>query len=212
MRNALKKGLIFDLDGTLWDTTDRIVPVWNEVLARHGQRAITKADMLGFMGKTPEGIARLMLPSLSDGDAMAIMRECFREEQICLRQYGGVLYPELEATLTALGQQCGLYLVSNCQAEYLDTFFAAHGLRRYFDDWETHGNTGLSKAENIRLIVRRNGLDQAAYVGDTALDKASADEAGIPFIFASYGFGEVPDARFAVKCFAELTTCADDIF
>lgn len=197
-------GILFDLDGTLWDTSDRIIPVWNTVLTRHGLRTITKADMSGYMGKTPDGIAGLMLPELPHDDAMSVLKECFAEEQVYLSRHGGILYQDVEATLAALRHRFGLYLVSNCDVGYLDAFFAAHDLKHYFDDCATHGGTGLSKADNIRLLVERHQLRQAVYVGDTELDKISAESAGIPFIFAAYGFGRIDGAEFSIQQFSDL--------
>ncbi len=31
----MKKAILFDLDGTLWHTSDVILPIWNEVLKKH---------------------------------------------------------------------------------------------------------------------------------------------------------------------------------
>lgn len=200
----MKKGIIFDLDGTLWDTSAQIIPAWNTVLSKHNQRHITDDEMAGYMGKTLDDIAKLMLPNLPFGEAMAILSECCQAEQIYLKQHGGTLYPNLEVTLQNLKEKYRLYIVSNCHSEYLNSFFIAHYLKDYFEDYETHGNTGLSKAENIKLIINRNHLDKAVYVGDTKHDKHSAETAQIPFVYASYGFGEVDNAEYEIKQISNL--------
>ena len=71
--------------------------------------------------------------------------------------------------------------------------------RDLIEDEETFGRTVLPKSENIKLMVKRNGLDDAVYVGDTRQDETSAREAGVRFIYASYGFGEAlePDETIA---------------
>ena len=58
-------------------------------------------------------------------------------------------------------------------------------------DFECIGRTGKPKSENIRLIIERNGLKAPVYVGDTQWDFDAATAAGVPFIFAAYGFGHV---------------------
>ena len=68
-------------------------------------------------------------------------------------------------------------------------------MHKYFKDWECIGRTGRPKGENIQLVVQRNGLKSPVYVGDTILDCQAAQQAGVPFIHASYGFGEVPDVE-----------------
>lgn len=200
----MKKGIIFDLDGTLWDTSAQIIPAWNTVLSRHNQKNITVDEMACYMGKTLEDISKLMFPNLPFDEAMAILDECCREEQNYLKRHGGTLYPNLESTLQNLKEHFSLYIVSNCHSEYLNSFFVAHNLKTYFEDYETHGKTGLSKTENIKLIIERNSLDKAIYVGDTELDKLSAESANIPFIYASYGFGKVIGAAYEIKQFSDL--------
>ena len=66
------------------------------------------------------------------------------------------------------------------------------------------GNGGLPKAENIRLIVTRNDLQNPVYVGDTIWDKESSDEAGVDFVFAAYGFGNVENPEWMIKTFDDL--------
>ena len=194
----MRQGLIFDLDGTLWDSTAVIRPVWNRVLAAHGRAALSKEDFDALMGLTKAAIAARVFPTLGEAERIAVVDECFHCEQLRLREVGGRLYPRLRETLEALRENWSLYIVSNCAPGYLDAFFEAHGLRGCFDDWETHGGTGLSKGENTRLVCRRNGLERAYFIGDTGSDAAAAAEAGLPFIFAAYGFGAVPEAKWHI--------------
>ena len=207
----MRKGLLFDLDGTLWDSTGVIRPVWNEVLAAHGRAALSEADFAGLMGLTKAAIAARVFPELEEAARIAVIDECFTAEQIALRRVGGRLYPGLRETLERLHEAYPLYIVSNCAPGYLEAFFAAHGLRGCFDDWETHGGTGLSKGENIRLVCRRNGLERAWFIGDTVSDAAAAAEAGLPFIHAAYGFGEVPEAAYRIETIGELPALLAEI-
>lgn len=200
----MKQAIIFDLDGTLWDSSAQILPVWCEVLGRHGFPPLSEAELASFMGKTEEEIAAMHFPRLALADAMAIVDECFREEAECLRHTGGALYPAVAETLRTLKKSCFLALVSNCGTAYLDAFFEAHGLGALFDDYETNGRTGLGKGDNIRLILQRNALERAVYVGDTVMDRQAAEEAGIPFIHAAYGFGSVNGARLRIDSFDSL--------
>ena len=101
---------------------------------------------------------------------------------------------KLEETLEALSQKLPLFIVSNCNAEYIPCFLDAHQLHRYFQDWECIGRTGKQKWENIRLVVERNHLQRPVYVGDTTMDQEAAQKAGVPFLHAAYGFGEVTGA------------------
>ncbi|MGN0459292.1 MAG: HAD family hydrolase [Ruminococcus sp.] len=208
------KGIIFDLDGTLWNTTSTIVPVWNRVLKNHKEidRQITENEMYSYMGKTLDEIALLVFPNLPLEKSRPILDECCSTESAHLEQVGGVLYPKLEETLARLVEDYSLYIVSNCQNGYLQAFLNYHRLNKYFSDFEMSGRTNKSKGENIRLIIERNGIEKAVYVGDTVMDKEASDQAGIPFIFAEYGFGNVCDPPYSIKQFSEIINVADRIF
>ena len=57
--------------------------------------------------------------------------------------------------------------------------------------------------------MERNHLKDVVYVGDTLGDSRACTEAGIPFIFAAYGFGEVPDAPNVIHSIRELIPLFD---
>jgi phosphoglycolate phosphatase len=77
-------------------------------------------------------------------------------------------------------------------------------LEKYFLDFEYPGRSGKLKADNIRMVVERNGLESPMYVGDTLGDAKASKEAGVPFIFARYGFGEVEDYVAAIDSLNDL--------
>lgn len=189
----MKKGIIFDLDGTLWDSSEQVVKSWNEILRRRPETdiQITLEDMHGYMGKTMKKIAELMMPELPAEVREDILHQCERYENDYLRGCGGVLFPGLEEALAELSRNYGLYIVSNCQMGYIEVFLEYHKLGKYFTDHECNGGTGMEKGDNIRLIIERNGLEKAVYIGDTQGDCDASDYAGVPFIHAAYGFGTI---------------------
>ena len=133
------------------------------------------------------------------------MNFCLLRENDYLRQHGGILYAGLEDMLKTLKEE-GYFLsiVSNCQEGYIEAFLAYHEMEKYFDDTENFGHTRHGKGHNIRLVLERNGIDRAVYVGDTQGDYDAAMEAGIPFIHAAYGFGHVPAGTPAIRDIREL--------
>ena len=55
-----------------------------------------------------------------------------------------------------------------------------------------------------RLIMQRNNITRAVYVGDTAGDEQSARVAGIPFVYCAYGFVEAVAPDYTIQSFAQL--------
>lgn len=200
-------GILFDLDGTLWNALEGICAAWNLALAEElpalaGQ--VTPDRLMPHMGKVLPDIVRSLFPGAPpDGLARALDRCCAIENQY-LAAHGGVLYPGVAETLPVLAERFPLFIVSNCQAGYIEAFFAAHGLQNYFRDWACPGSTGRPKADNIRLVAERNGLARPLYVGDTQADLNAAGAAGVPFLHAAYGFGTVDRAVPAAAAFADL--------
>ena len=200
-------GVLFDLDGTLWNATVRICEGWNVVLRRHPgitRPPVTVPEVEATMGLLLPDIARKILPDESEETRALLLQEHEEAECALLRAYGGALYPAVEETLAALSARAKLFVVSNCQDGYIQTFYAAHKLDRYFTGFECAGRTGQPKSYNIALVARQYGLERPVYVGDTLLDCTSAREAGVPFLHAAYGFGGPIEGVPAVRAFADI--------
>ncbi|WP_017417030.1 HAD family hydrolase [Clostridium tunisiense] len=198
--------IIFDLDGTLWDSTEVIMKAWNKVVSTNGQfrEPITLKELQGTMGLLIKDIGRKLLPHVDEVTTEGIMELCCKEEKKLLLKEGGTLYPNLEDTLKILSEKYSLFIVSNCQCGYIETFLEYHNMGKYFKDIECAGNTGLVKGENIKKIIERNNLKVSVYVGDTQGDCDGASLANIPFVYASYGFGKVTNYDYILEEVADL--------
>ena len=205
MNNPKKQAIIFDLDGTLWDAADTIAPAWNEWCRTHGvDRAFTPDDCRSCCGKTLEEIAAAIFPEAEPAWREAVVNGCCDAECVPLAEGGGRLYPEEEAVLRTLKEKYFLAVVSNCGLGYIEAFFSGNRTGAFFDDYENAARTGLSKGENIRLVMERNGIERAVYVGDTAGDLAAARRAGVLFVHAAYGYGAAPECDGVIRAFREL--------
>ncbi|MFT9496398.1 HAD family hydrolase [Anaerosolibacter sp.] len=198
--------IIFDLDGTLWDSTDVVLMAWNDVVKRHQQIAepLTKDDVKGIMGLQVKEIGKKLFPGLGEDMQLKILNECCEIECGYIEKQGGLLYDHLEEVLRSLSQRYKLFIVSNCQCGYIEAFLKYHKLEGYFADFENPGRTCLSKGENIKLIMERNNLQGSVYVGDTAGDQKAAKQAGIPFVYARYGFGKVTEFDYVIDSLDNL--------
>lgn len=201
-------GLIFDLDGTLWDSTETVTRAWNKVLRQLGDTrpAFSPADIAGIMGKTYGEIHQALFPHLNEGQWEAMALAMYAQEEKCLHREGGRLYPGVREGLQSLSGHFDLFIVSNCQSGYIESFLAWSGLGALFRDIECHGNTGATKGQNILSVISRNKPGHPVYIGDTESDHKAAGEAGVPFYLARYGFGQVTGEVTAFDSFAELTT------
>lgn len=201
--------VIFDMDGTLWDSTTEVAFAFLEVIKKKHPEVtdeVTAERLQGLFGLPLDVVAVKLFQSVSEEHAINVMTECCEYECEYLAQHGAYLYEGLEVALAKLSKRYKLFIVSNCQEGYIQCFFRANPqLEKYFTDYEYPGRSGKLKADNIRIIMERNKLKKPVYVGDTLGDAQAAQEAGIPFIFARYGFGEVPVYYDVVDSLNELT-------
>jgi len=198
--------IIFDLDGTMWDSTKAAAEVWREVAKRNPAITdeITADKLKALYGLLLEEIAVRLFVSVPKETALKTMEECVVEQCPYLAKHGGILLGDVEGTLKELSTRYPLFIVSNCKSGYIESFLESHKLGKYFKDFECPGGTGLLKADNIRLVMERNHLKDPIYVGDTKGDQMAAKEAGIPFVYARYGFGECDDFDDVIDSFEEL--------
>lgn len=201
-------GIIFDMDGTIWDTCEKVTYSWNVMLKRLGiDKHFETEQLKACMGMLMEDFAAALMPDFEAGYRLDVLKKCCVYENEYIAEVGGDLYPEVRETLETLSRRYPLFIVSNCQAGYIEAFFEAHHMEHLFRDYENPGRSGLDKAGNIRLICDRNNLKHPVYIGDTNGDLNACRLAGVPFVFAAYGFGEVPLSECAAKidAFCELT-------
>ncbi len=203
----MKKGIIFDMDGTLWDSAENVAKSWNLAISTYSgyEKTLTAADIQGVMGKTMDAIADILFSELSKEDRTELLATCCEMENDYLREHGGTLYEGVRETLAKLRERgYHLSIVSNCQAGYIEAFLDYYKLWDAIEDKQCYGDNLLSKGENILLVAERNGLDAAVYVGDIQGDYDASQAAGVDFIHAAYGFGTINADVPSIRTFAEL--------
>ena len=208
-----KLGIIFDMDGTLWDSAKAVAESWTEVVAREytPERVITEDEIKRVMGLTMDKLAAQIFPELSESRRLQLLDVCGREENEYLRTHGAIVYPKVEETFQKLREKYHLYIVSNCQSGYIEAFLEYYGYGKYIEDIECYGNNGLVKGDNIRKVVERNHLTKAVYVGDIQGDYDASMQAGVVFIHAGYGFGTVDANVPEITAFEELPKVVESV-
>lgn len=200
--NSLKNrfdSIIFDLDGTLWDSTGNVALAWEQARQQvdYVEEAITVERVKSITGMAYDVIFEVLLPDMDVAKRDHFKAICAKSEVDILHAKGGDMYPGLDETVKYLAGKYKLYIVSNCQSGYIETFLSHCPVAGYFLGHQCYGTKGQPKAENIKDIVNDHQLKSPVYIGDTMGDYTSATKAGVPFIFADYGFGKVEEGQVA---------------
>lgn len=210
MSDSLKNrfdSIIFDLDGTLWDSTANVAEAWQAAKERvdYIREDITPAHVGSIVGLAYDAIFVKLFPYLSDQQREEFKALAAKSELEVLHQKGGTFYDQLHETLQYLAKSYRLFIVSNCQSGYIETFLKMDGVAQYFEGHQCYGTKGQPKWQNICDVVQDFQLKLPVYVGDTMGDYESSAKAGVPFIFAAYGFGKVNEDQVAtIGQFADL--------
>lgn len=205
--NVKYDAIILDIDGTIWNTTGIVAVAWNKAVDESGFRVrkMIAQDLQKEFGKTMDKIAQSLWPDLNADEQSILMSACCAKEQQALEELTlDITYPGVVKTIKELSSLNNFYVVSNCHSGYIEVMLKKTGLKDCIKDYECYGRTGRGKAENLMMLVSRNQSTCPVYIGDTQTDCDACRQAGIPFIWASYGFGKASSYTAELKKFSDL--------
>ena len=203
------ESLIFDIDGTLWDSRALVAEGYNIQLRAEGLGHLCMdAEVLRpLFGKTMTDIADVILAEIPLPERYALMERCMDTENRYLAENEcRIGYEGVKETLEALAKDYRLFIVSNAQCGYPELCMEKLGLTHLMEGHLCYGDTGTEKGETILELMRRHNITSAAYIGDTQGDYEATQVADIPFIWAAYGFGDPAGAAGRFTDLRQLPT------
>lgn len=186
--------IIFDLDGTLLDTLEDLTDAVNYVMEQYQLEQKTLSQVKGFVGN---GIRKLMercVPGEEDQERFEEIFQCFRSyyTEHCQEKtapYEGIL--ELLETLFREGYQMAIVSNKNHQAvEELNASFFSRYISVAVGQQE--GLRPKPAPDTVDLALRQLGCrrERTLYVGDSDVDKQTADNSGMDCVSVTWGFRE----------------------
>ena len=206
----MKKAVLFDLDGTLLDTTDGILESSVYAARKLGLGDLPHETMLKFIGPPIQNsfIAYYGVDAETAQKAADIFRDYYKGRALFkAKPYSGLL-----ETLAGL-KMCGtkIAVATYKREDYAINLLKYFGITEYCDSMHGADNFNkFSKADIVNICIAELGerKQDVVLVGDTEHDAKGAIDAGVDFIGVTYGFG--CKARKDVDLFPNIG-CADSL-
>ena len=201
------ESLIFDIDGTLWDSRALVAEGYNIQLEKEGlsHLAVNAELFRPLFGKVMTEIADTIFPSIPAPERYALMERCMDTENKYLQANPcRIGYPGVRETMEKLAKNHRLFIVSNSQQGYPELCIEKLGLSDLIQGHLCFGDTGTSKGKTIRALMEKYRITDCAYIGDTQGDYEATVEAKVPFIWAAYGFGTPEGFDHKIDSFSDL--------
>ena len=199
--------IILDIDGTLWDSRALVAEGYNIQLKEEGLEhlCVTAEELKPLFGKVLEEIADILFVSIPIPERYALMTRCMRRENQHMHEDPcRIGYPGIRDTVEKLAEKYRLFIVSNSECGYPELCMEKLGLTPYIEGHLCYGDTGTSKGKTIRTLIEKHNIGSCIYVGDTQGDYEATLEAGVPFIWATYGFGTPEGYTAKIGSFEDL--------
>ena len=203
--------LIFDMDGTLWVTTEKTKEASDIIVRKYNTlKEITKEQIEKGMGLGSKEVAKIYMPYLELEESLKYLEEINQKTIELIGDSGAKLYEGVEETIKILNKHYKLAIVTNNNDDYVKALFKSTGLEEYFTDYIGAAGYNITKSEAISTIINRNKEEHNYYIGDIEKDKIAAEQAGVTFIHAKYGFEPNVKTNLYINNIKELPSLLDN--
>lgn len=197
--------LIFDMDGTLWNTANTTLKSSNQIADKYEEvKSFTIDTINNGMGLSFKDNVVNYFPYLDKDKGSKYLNELIGNTIRLIDEDGTDIYDGVIDVIKKLSKEYKLAIVTNNNNEYVELFFKVSGLESYFTDYLGAATYNITKAEAIKIIMNRNNESDSYYIGDIKKDLDSAREAKCTFIHAKYGFGPDLKTKYYINDIKEL--------
>lgn len=197
MTSALTGLVAFDLDGTLVDSAGDLASAVSALTVELGGRALTRDQVVLMVGEGAAVLVRRALTAAGlDPDTQGATGRFLElyDARMCDTTQ---LYPGVRPVLEALDPLLPLAVVTNKPETAARRLVEALGLSRYFVEVIGADGAWPRKPDpaGLRSLEVHAGHGPIVLVGDSPIDRQTAERAGAAFVLAAYGFGATGPAE-----------------
>jgi len=197
--------IIFDLDGTLWQTIEATYEAANIITTKYTElKPISKGTIIKGMGLSTLENAINYIPYVPAEQGIKYMKEISQKTSEIINEKNIVIYDGVIETIQKLSKKYKLGIITNNRDEYAQTFLNITKLKEYFTDYMGAATYNITKGEAIKEMVKKYNEKENYYVGDIKKDQEATTYAGIKFIHAKYGFEPNLKSELSIEKIQEL--------
>lgn len=187
------KTIIFDIDGTIFDTKAGIINCLNDVLMSYGKPQISTEEQDKYIGPAIKD----SLIKFNDFDEILAIEATVQYREKYIQKYvnDSKPYLGLECLLQNLKNKKYILCIATMKTRnQVDQLLKIFGMTEFFDNIETaRYEGGYTKFDMLESIKSKYSGSEFVFVGDTNGDYKASVKAGIPFVYANYGYGDLKD-------------------
>lgn len=206
--------VLFDLDGTLWDTSICTYEFVKDYLDNNNYPYEVSLEVVkNNMGNNLSGCAEGYFPQVEKKKREELLLKIFQYEVDRLNEYqkSDIIYDNVYEVLKDLSKKYKLGIVSNCSTEeYIENFLRISKTKEFVTDYIPASKYNLTKGQAMKELMKRTHCMKGIYIGDTKKDQDESNKANIPFVYAEYGFGKIEN-KYKIKSIKELPALLERI-
>lgn len=194
----MKKLVIFDFDGTLFDSIEDVIICFNKALTQYNLPALTRDEYIPCLGGDIDEIVSLVLGENSKSLNIESFKETYLNMYNSSEKENTVPFANIKETLKKLQDKNILLAINSNRLTYSLNEFVG----KYFGDIDFVGVEGHSYPNppkpdpyGVNKIIEKANVDirDVVYVGDSSKDIETAKNAGIDCVLVSWGYGNQND-------------------
>jgi len=183
-----EKWVIFDFDGTISETTDALVKLWNENVAKkYKLKVIANEELLALRDMTAaEKIAYLKIPFYKLPFVISAARKGF------LKHMGNfAVYSGLKAVCEKFIEKgCKLAIISSNKEENIRKYLSKNNFELFSEVYCDKGRSLFVKHKTIKKFLAEHEIarENIVYIGDESRDVVACKKAGVEVVSVSWGW------------------------